>query len=233
MYLSPIYCKMYLCQTFECICQPKIDMFEVSVLRWWAGRRAAGEPALPSHDQRVLHWYTHLRIHTHLFVTIFPMIIPTIFPIITPTIFPINPPTIISTIFPITILIIDTQTLTTYPHIYHRIANNNSNHYFLLTNFVSSTLNHEVAVSARIPNIRCHLYYILKCPGVLWQLFHFFEKNWAHQNCIKAWKWVLLTFRARSKIRLRLLRQDGTPIISGNRSSCKTRDDALFAENPI
>ena len=182
------------------------------------GRKTgSGEPALPSHDQRVLHWYTHLRIHTHLFVTIFPIITPTIFPII----------------FPITILIIDTQTLTTYPHIYHRIANNNSNHYFLLTNFVSSTLNHEVAVSARIPNIKCHLYFISKCPGVLWQLFHFFEKNWAHQNCIKAWKWVLLTFRARSKTRQRLLRQDGTPIISGNRSSCKTRDDALFAENPI
>ena len=164
MYLSPINCKMYLCQTFECICQPKIDMFEVSVLRWWAGRRATGEPALPSHDQRVLHWYTHLRIHTHLFVTIFPIITLTIIP----TIFP--------TIFPITYIIIDTQTLTAHPHIYHRIANNNSNHYFLLTNFVSSTLNHEVAVSARIPNIRCHLYYILKCPGVLWQLFHFFEK---------------------------------------------------------
>ena len=134
------------------------------------GRKTgSGEPALPSHDQRVLHWYTHLRIHTHLFVTIFP--------IITPTIFPIKPPTIIPTIFPITILIIDTQTLTTHPHIYHRIANNNSNHYFLLTNFVSSTLNHEVAVSAWIPNIKCHLYFILKCPGVLWQLFHFFEKN--------------------------------------------------------
>ena len=109
MYLSPINCKMYLCQTFECICQPKIDMFEVSVLRWWAGRRAAGEPALPSHDQRVLHWYTHLRIHTHLFVTIFPIITPTIFPIITPTIIP--------TIFPITILMIDTQTLTTSTHL--------------------------------------------------------------------------------------------------------------------
>ena len=134
---------------------------------WWAGgqEEEGAEEAgngLGSHDPRVLHWYTHPSLHTHLFVTEYPIIIPIIPPVL-------------------------------------------------------SFIPNVAIVSTNMPNT-----HTLRPPDVEFIAHH--QQLLQHQNCITEhenegfWHFVPDPKAGSGQ------RQDKPPIISRNRSGCKTRD---------